>query len=415
MKRIDSHSYLPHPYKIIPDDMLWVGAGQSRCRAAVFMNLYYEEQVGYYRDYLERVPEWIDVYVISSKPEILDRFQSSRYIKLSKANRGRDISAILVTAKSYINRYDYICFGHDKREKSAGSIEFVKEWKKSLIENTLSSDIYIENLIMLFETDDKLGMLTPPPQHGTHRMHYMKGEWGPNYDNTKKLARDLGLSDEICESITMEEPTITYGTTFWARTSSLKKLIDREWRYEDFPEEPMADDGEINHAIERVLQYVIEDAGYSLKLSMASSYACRFLNILRDEVRTVGDIVRDDYQMLRVMDIVRWREVSVRLYQYSERFQRIYLYGAGQVADDCLKYLAIAGIMPTGIIVTEKTGESFHRGLMVYSSDDFDWGTDAGIVVAVGRKNKTDVVNNVEKHGCKDYLIYIDVVQRVFE
>lgn len=414
MKKIDDHLYMPHPYKIIPDDVLLMGAGHSKSRAAVFMNLYYEEQVAFYFNYLESVPKWIDVYIISSKREILEQFQSSRYKKLLKNNRGRDISALLVASRPYIDQYDFFCFGHDKREKSVGSRDFIREWKKSLVENTLISGIYIENVIATFESDDRIGMMAPPPQHGTHRMHYMRGEWGPNFDNTKKLAHDLGLSDSVCDSITKEEPSITYGTTFWARSHALKKLFDKEWKYEDFPPEPMADDGEINHAIERMLQYVVEDAGYTVKLSMAASYAAHFLNILRDEVRTVGDIVRDDYQIMRIADIVKWREVNFQLYQYCQGFQRVYLYGAGQVAESCLRYIGIAGILPAGIIVTGRSNDNYVRGLKVYSVDEFDWGADAGIVVAVGRKNKVDVINTIEEKGRKDYLVYIDLVNRVF-
>ena len=70
--------------------------------AAVIIFLYYDEQIHEYDWYIQNIPEDIDIYIISSKESILQEFRSSRYIKVKKENRGRDISALLVCAEPFI-------------------------------------------------------------------------------------------------------------------------------------------------------------------------------------------------------------------------------------------------------------------------------------------------------------------------
>lgn len=42
-----------------------------------------------------------------------------------------------------------------------------------------------------------------------------------------------------------KEPISPLGTMFWFRPKALKTLIDYDWKYEDFPKEPNANDGTI--------------------------------------------------------------------------------------------------------------------------------------------------------------------------
>ena len=67
-------------------------------KAAVFVNLFYVEQLQIYQNYLEQVPDFIDIVIISPKEHILKCFRGNRFITIRKENRGRDISALLVAA-----------------------------------------------------------------------------------------------------------------------------------------------------------------------------------------------------------------------------------------------------------------------------------------------------------------------------
>ncbi|MCM1251257.1 MAG: rhamnan synthesis F family protein [Clostridium sp.] len=169
----------------------------EKLKAAVLVHLYYDEQVEFYREYLERIPHFIDIILISSKDTILELFASDRFQKIKKENRGRDISALLVAAKDVLSQYEYICFIHDKKEKSLGTKAFVDVWRKNLWDNMLRSDIYIYNILELFESEKNIGMFVPLPPHKRDIGTWLHASWGSNYQNTRKLAETLGVMADI--------------------------------------------------------------------------------------------------------------------------------------------------------------------------------------------------------------------------
>ena len=94
------------------------------------------------------------------------------------------------------------------------------------------------NILALFEDNARLGMLgTSFPNHGEYFELY-GNEWTMNFENTKKLAEELGIHVPMDGR---KMPITGYGSVFWFRADALKKLYKKEWQYEDFPEEPLAD------------------------------------------------------------------------------------------------------------------------------------------------------------------------------
>lgn len=394
-----------HPYLIVSDVYEIERRSPVSCRAAVFMSLYYEDDIAYYRPYLDRIPEDIDIYIISSEKVILEHFNERRFKLVNKENRGRDISALLIAAKPYVGSYDLICFCHDKKEKTKEDKAFLDEWKRSLIENILASAVYIRNIEFLMMSESSLGMLVPPPQHGRWRQHYMSGEWGPNFERTVDLAHELGLKTILTE----KEPPITYGNTFWVKPDALERLFEKDWKYEDFPQEPLPDDGEINHAIERVMQYVVEEAGYKVKITMTSTYAGHFMNVLRKDLWDTWSFTTNRYGARSMEDVYKKEQRIHFMKEFCDSHRRTYLYGGGQIAEKCLDEMGLGGIFPTGIIVSGNPETEYIRGICVRSAVSFDWGKDAGIIVAVGRTNLPEVLGVINKHENVDYMIYIDL------
>ena len=54
---------------------------------------------------------------------------------------------------------------------------------------------------------------------------------------------------------------------FWARSAALVGLFKESLQWEDYPLEPLPDDGTILHAIERLLPLVAIKAGYEIATS----------------------------------------------------------------------------------------------------------------------------------------------------
>jgi lipopolysaccharide biosynthesis protein len=54
------------------------------------------------------------------------------------------------------------------------------------------------------------------------------------------------------------------GTMFLARAAAIKPLIELGLQWEDYPQEPLPNDGTILHAIERLMPFVVAHAGFTM-------------------------------------------------------------------------------------------------------------------------------------------------------
>jgi lipopolysaccharide biosynthesis protein len=82
--------------------------------------------------------------------------------------------------------------------------------------------------------------------------------WGKNLPYAVSLAQRLGVSEPLPRN-TFNFPV---GSMFWARTAALRPLFELGLSWDDYPEEPVPYDGSLLHAIERILPFVAESAGF---------------------------------------------------------------------------------------------------------------------------------------------------------
>lgn len=373
-------------------------------KAAVLAHLFYEEQVDYCRKYLERVPDSIDVVIFSSKQGILNRFRNDRYIKIGKENRGRDISALLVAARKLMFKYKYICFIHDKKEKSPDDREYIELWRKNMWDNMLQSSAFVYNVIDLFEENSKLGMLVPLPPHMGDKGVWLRGGWGNTFQQIRNLADEIGIESNIC----YEYPPFTYSTVFWARASVLERLFLKDWKYTDFPEEPMRDYGEVNHAVERILQYVVEDAGYETKIVLSSTFASGFIQQLKEEMSRLWSQLETVFGITQYSEIDQYSLRIKKVKQLKKKYTNIYLYGAGKAARDCLKMCFMLDIKPEGILVTDMGNtHEFVEGIQVLPIAKFTPAEGSGIMITVYKKEYQDEMKKeLKKRGFHEYMVF---------
>lgn len=130
-------------------------------------------------------------------------------------------------------------------------------------------------------------LMPPPPNHGDYYIT-LGLEWGMNFENTKNLAKELGITVPIDEK---KEPIAPLGTMFWFRPRAMKLLFDRDWEYEDFPPEPNAIDGTLLHAIERIYSYVVQQEGYYPAWALSDKCADIEITNLNYMLRTMNNVV----------------------------------------------------------------------------------------------------------------------------
>lgn len=374
---------------------------------AIVVHLYYEEKVKLYSQYLNSIPETIMLYIFSSKEETLREAKKYLYHKntiyLKKENRGRDLSAFLVAFRPYLDLYDLICFIHDKKEQTPWVKQDVDKWNENLWENMVASTPYIYNILDLFENRPELGVLFPPEPIGKYRSAWFRASWMEDFDNCIKLAQKMELSADL----NVKKPPIALGSVFWARKAVLGKLFQMNWEYEDFPEEPMPADATISHAVERILGFIAQDAGYEAGTVMTEQYASWLLLYIQDYFRQMFSELSNRMGIDNLGEFYALSVQKERIVKYIKGHDTFFLYGAGKCGRALLKILREEQLEPEGFLVTKRKEEqSFIDDLKVCEITDLNFKKNGvGIILTVFYPLQKEMIEELEKRGIYDFMI----------
>ncbi len=248
-------------------------------KTLLIIHIYYPDQVTYCLNYARSMPEGSDLLLTTNteaKKEYIEKclaeenWDMSHVRVLKIENRGRDVSSLLVAAAPYVMEYDCVCFAHDKKVPQLNWGCSGYEFSERCFQNVLGSREYVENILSLFEKNPRLGMAFPPPPNHAEYFGLLGNEWGPNFNVTESLAKELDLNVPLSMA---KEPVAPLGTMFWFRPKAMHKLLDNGWKYTDFPKEPIPTDGTVLHAIERIYPFVVQDAGYYPAYILSGDYA----------------------------------------------------------------------------------------------------------------------------------------------
>ncbi len=237
---------------------------EKKNKVALILYIYYEDQVENCLKDAIKLVSLADVYVVCSRKDTLEKarelFSKRAFRKIEfilKQNKGRDVSSYLIDAKFVFDHYDYVCYFHDKKSPQLANRYTVRDFYEHCIGSILDSEYFAIRVIREFEQNPKLGLLVPPPLN-----------WGPFYPSEYNLNpqnRELmhQLIDELHLNVPFDDyPVAPYGDFFWVRSAAIKPLFNKNWTYDDLPEEPIAVDGTILHALERIIPFCIQSAGY---------------------------------------------------------------------------------------------------------------------------------------------------------
>lgn len=282
---------------------------------ALVLHLYYDDMTEFCRKYAESMPQGSDLYITTADPEKAQRikteFSGGRWKNVNvilAENRGRDISSLLVGVREQVKKYDLVCFAHDKKSHSGVGEIVGEEFATHCFDNVLGSPEYVEAIIGEFRRQPRLGLLSAPPPYHSGYTQVIGNEWTCNFDATAKLAEALHIHVPINRD---ELPAAPLGTIFWFRPAALAPLLDRQWKYEDFPPEPNGDDGTMLHAIERLYPFAAQEAGYysmwCLRRHNAERYLTTIYSMLQKEVFTRKKGKIRSFLFVRIKDSVKKR------------------------------------------------------------------------------------------------------------
>lgn len=368
-------------------------------KVAVVIHLYYLDTVKIYLKYIEAIPDSIDILLTFSNCKMKEILQNTVIGKrkncrfIEKQNRGRDISAFLVTCRKEIMQYEYICFLHDKKEKKNIYKRDVEDWIKCLWENMLCSTEYIENVLLTFDKNPTLGLLVPPFPITEHLASFYMYVWGHNFDNARKLAERMELECDL----DVTKPPITLGTIFWARTTALRRLLEIDWKYEYFDEEPLKNDGTISHAIERILAYVAQDAGFESGWVMSDQYAGLHFEQMQYALKSAFDKLNVSLGISWISEIGSYENKVKEILRFVNKYERLYIYGAGVCGTRYLTILKIEQKVPNAFLVSDSSrNPKVVQGIPVYSISEVELNEHCGIIIGVSEPYEEEVIKTIK-------------------
>lgn len=370
---------------------------------AVFVCLFYMEELDNYISYLKNIPESIDIYIISSNAEILIKCQNynSKYYTIRKKNRGRDISALLVEVAKYVEQYEYICFLHDKKEKNPRLKKDTDIWKYGMWTNMIGTKNHIHKVVDFLDKNQQVGLLVPPAPVGEYYTGWFGPLWCNNYNNTVNLAKSLKLNVPIEEN---KNPT-SIGTIFWARTKALKKLFERKWYYNDFVEEPLPDNGTLSHAIERVIGYVVEDSGYKVYYLLTNEYASWMFDFVCDGMHTMYEYLNNRFGIESIHELKVIDKQHYIIDEFCKKNKKVLLYGAGKYGKKLLERMKYWDLEPDGFVVSKKNSADLFEGKPIFEIDEIKEDKEVGIIISVNYEIQEEIIIELKKINFENYII----------
>lgn len=254
-------------------DSLPVLQGASSLKVAVHFHVYYADMIPGVVSAMGRIPVDFDLYIsipesfpVESESALktgLERVGRIGLVTVVRCrNRGRDLAPFLVDFAGPLRKYDIVGHFHTKKSPHDPALS---RWYDFVLEQLLGSSEDIGRILRALNGD--CGLISPPDYPV---MPHDPTGWGMGADRLH--ARRLLTRAGIAMDLEKELPFVDFpqGSMFWVRTDSLASLWNLRLKTEDFPTEPIARDGTMAHALERLFFVWVSKAGRSvikLKLS----------------------------------------------------------------------------------------------------------------------------------------------------
>ena len=253
-------------------------------RVAIKAHLFYPEMLETAYDCFANMPVPFDLFCTTCTDEVRDailkeakgRLPLLRKVKVAKVpNRGRDIGPWLTAFTAEEDDYDVILKYQTKRRLQQPNV-FGEAWSAFINACVLGSPSAVQEILSLFASDTKLGIVMPsypPPITITTPSAYIGA---PKMMELFEVCRKRYAPEAPAETAA---PVFSAGTVFWYRPKALRALREARLCPEDFPAEPLPP-LTILHAMERIIPYVAQAAGYHYHTVMPYGRLCRSYELL---------------------------------------------------------------------------------------------------------------------------------------
>jgi len=281
---------------VLPDERAkGDGAATDYGNVAVCAHVYYTDLLDEILALTENIPVSYDFIATTDTAEKKAEIETAlakrpgvkkAIVRVIEKNRGRDMSSLFISLRDLLidDRYDLVCRLHTKKspqvQSSRGNL-----FKRHMLENLLNTRGYVHNVLDMFQGNPSIGLAIPPIFHISYPT--MGHSWFANRPKVEELARLLKINVKFDEST----PVAAYGTMFWFRPRALRKLFEHRWKWEEFNAEPDHLDGGLAHALERLIAYAAQDAGYTTQHIMCAHQAAHNYTMLEFKLQKLASLM----------------------------------------------------------------------------------------------------------------------------
>lgn len=246
--------WLPSTELLAKESATW-----RKQKIAIVLHIFYPDFVEKFANTIKSLPTNVDIFVTAASREIeiesQDKFTKLGNVNQVKTaiceNRGRNFGPFLVNFSKELLDYDLMCHLHSKKSLYSGREQ--TQWFDYLNNFLLKDKHVVKSVLRLFDGNQELGMYYPSS-------FWMMPAWVNHWTCNKPFANSFVNEWQL----DISENFVNYpvGGMFWARPKAIAPLLDKQYVYEDFPEEPLPNDGSWLHALERTLGLLTEKQGY---------------------------------------------------------------------------------------------------------------------------------------------------------
>jgi rhamnosyltransferase len=150
-------------------------------------------------------------------------------LRVVPRNVGADMSAFFVACADVVRSddHDLIVKVHT-RTPAKRSANVVRYFRRYEWDNLFASEGYVRNLLALFQREEGLGIVFPPPIHIGYST--VGNTWGPYRWPAYEMTERLGIRVPFDGP----SPLAPLGGMFIARPEALRPFTEVEWAYEDY-------------------------------------------------------------------------------------------------------------------------------------------------------------------------------------
>jgi len=315
---------LPETMQVI-DSNAPVVPRTKQASIGVFGHFFYPDRFKELIDYLAKIPCSFDLLATTTTEDCALEISRMAKEKLERVNtvkvrvvpnRGRDAAPWLMEFRDEHLSYD-IALKVQSQKHSHLTTVFGYKWNNYLFDSMLASEGYISEIIKLFDSENKLGIVFPtyPPIFNMANPHAYVGT---PYDQEllKKIFEKIGLNPPLQFS----QPIFPTGV-FWYRPKALEKLLQSDISLKEFHREPFPTAGTFDHTLERAIPYIVQGQGYYYKLAMTSETLVSSFQMYEDKIMSDTSLV----ELVASTSVRSLGRILVKaaLNSYRRRFPRL--------------------------------------------------------------------------------------------